>query len=66
MLQPCNSIEGGAGTSLKTRDLFHQTAALKPPAHRSKQRRSPDVSTELPNTPHHLTTDSPGKTRAQV
>ncbi|NXT90545.1 EFCB3 protein, partial [Anhinga rufa] len=39
----CNSINRGVGTSLKTRALFNQTAALKPPAHHRKQRRSPDV-----------------------
>ena len=66
MLQLYNSIKGGAGTSLKTRALFNQAAALKPPAHRRKQRCSPAINTERPNTPRHLTTGSPGKTQAQV
>lgn len=66
MLQLCNSVKGGAGTSLKTHPLFNQAAALKPPAHHGKKRCSPDVNTERPNAPRHLTTDSPGKTQAQV
>ncbi|NXJ55432.1 EFCB3 protein, partial [Spizaetus tyrannus] len=48
------------------RDRVQEAAALKPPALHRKQRRSPAVNTERPNTPHHLTTDSPGKTQTQV
>lgn len=66
MLQLCNSIRGGAGTSLKTCALFNQAAALKPPAQHRKQRRSPAIDTERSNTPHHLRTASPGKKRVQV
>lgn len=66
MLQLHNSIERGMGTSLKTHTLFNQAAALKPPALHRKQRRSPAINTECPNTSRHLTTDSPGKTQTQV
>ncbi|NXQ84793.1 EFCB3 protein, partial [Nyctibius grandis] len=47
------------------RNQVQEAAALKPPAHHRKQRHSPATSTECPNTPHHLTRDSPGKTQAQ-
>ncbi|NWZ55056.1 EFCB3 protein, partial [Haliaeetus albicilla] len=48
------------------RNRVQEAAALKPPALHRKQRRSPAVNTECPNTPRHLTTDSPGKTQTQV
>ncbi|KAF1414897.1 EF-hand calcium-binding domain-containing protein 3, partial [Spheniscus humboldti] len=47
------------------RNRVWEAAALKPPAHHGKKRCSPDVNTERPNAPRHLTTDSPGKTQAQ-
>lgn len=65
MLQLCNPVEGGMGTALKT-PLLSGAAAIPPPAHRGKQRRCPAVSAEHPNTPQHLPTASPGKTRAQA
>ncbi|NXE83303.1 EFCB3 protein, partial [Cochlearius cochlearius] len=48
------------------RNEVQEAAAPKPPARRRKQRRSPDVDTEHPNTPRHLTTGSPGKAQAQT
>ncbi|NWH23901.1 EFCB3 protein, partial [Grus americana] len=53
----------------RKRNRVQEAAALKPPAHRRKQRHFPDINTERPNTPRHLTTNSPGKTqvsKAQV
>ncbi|KAF1568500.1 EF-hand calcium-binding domain-containing protein 3, partial [Eudyptes schlegeli] len=47
------------------RNQVREAAALKPPAHHGKKRCSPDVNTERPNAPRHLTTDSPGKPQAQ-
>lgn len=66
MLQLCNSIEGTAGTTLKSSALCTQAAAPKSPARHRKQRRPPDVDAKHPNAPHHPTTDSPGKAQAQV
>lgn len=65
MLQLRNPMEGGVGTVLKT-PLLNGAAALPPPAHRGQQRRCPAVSAERPNTPRHLPTASPGKTRPQA
>ncbi|KAM9656305.1 EF-hand calcium-binding domain-containing protein 3 isoform 3-T3 [Morphnus guianensis] len=48
------------------RNRVQEAAALKPPALHRKQRRSPAVNTKRPNTPRHLTTDSPGKTQTQA
>ncbi|XP_049656618.1 EF-hand calcium-binding domain-containing protein 3 isoform X1 [Accipiter gentilis] len=50
----------------RDRNRVQEAAALKPPAHYRKQRRSPAVNTECPNTSRHLTTDSPGKTQTQA
>ncbi|NXO56085.1 EFCB3 protein, partial [Aramus guarauna] len=49
----------------RERNQVQEAAALKPPAHRRKQRHSPDINTEHPNSLRHLTTNSPGKTQAQ-
>ncbi|NXX52315.1 EFCB3 protein, partial [Scopus umbretta] len=47
------------------RNRVQEAAAPKPPAHCRKQRCSPDINAEHPNTPRHLTTGSPRKTQAQ-
>ncbi|NXQ99314.1 EFCB3 protein, partial [Sagittarius serpentarius] len=47
------------------RNRVQEAAALKPPVHHRKQRRSRAVNTERPNTSRHLTTDSPGKAQTQ-
>ncbi|XP_052641810.1 EF-hand calcium-binding domain-containing protein 3 [Harpia harpyja] len=55
-----------ASSFFHDRNRVQEAAALKPPALHRKQRRSPALNTERPNTPRHLTTDSPGKTQTQA
>ncbi|NXL46187.1 EFCB3 protein, partial [Podilymbus podiceps] len=69
-LQMVTGQRNEPGTSFEShlfceRNQVREAAALKPPAHCRKQRHSPDVNTERPNTPRRLTTGSPGRTQAQ-
>ncbi|NXI62412.1 EFCB3 protein, partial [Anseranas semipalmata] len=49
---------------IRKRNQVQEAAAIKPPAHSRKQKRSPAVSSERPNKQRHPTTDSQDKAQA--